>query len=124
MVLKYCNLSANTLLEWFPELEKEIKNNMHLSENLPSCLYSDVINPVLFDYFNNNNSANEELIKRIFDFFEYLAVNGDEEVRNMLQVSLLENLWDTKCSYENSLSFMKPKTRLINDKIISYLSKP
>ncbi len=124
MMLKYCSLSADLLLEWFPELEKEIKSNISFSENLPSCLYSDVINPILSDYFNNNSFIQEELVERIFDFFEYLAVNGDEEVRNMLQVSLLENLWDTKSIYENSLSFMKPKTRLINDRIISYLSKP
>lgn len=122
--MKYCDLSADVLLEWFPELENEINHSLSLSENLPSCLCSDVLNPVLSEHFNGNSPVNEEFIRRIFDFFEFLAANGDEELENMLQVSLLESLWSTKNSYENSLLLMKPKTRSINDRIMSYLSKP
>lgn len=123
-MLKYCDLTATVLLNWFPELEEKIKKEIVLSKGMPSCLYADVINPVLTSYFGCRDSVNKNLVDKIFDFFEYLASCGDDDVKNMLQVSLLESLWNTKESYEYSLLLMKPKTKTINNNISSYLSEP
>ena len=36
------------------------------------------------------------MLHRIFGKYEDLAVTGDKEIQNLLQVTLLEYLWDEK----------------------------
>lgn len=121
----YNELTSQYLSDYFPELKKEIDNKMSLlEEELPHCLYADILNPFLKEYFLTPSSNNKNLAIKIFDFFENLAENGDSEVKNLLQVSLLEPLWDCKKSYEGALTLMGVKTKVIFDNISSYLSIP
>ena len=52
------------------------------------------------------------------------AVRGDEESQNLLQVSLLENLWDEKITYDRSLEIMGIGTKEIWDYIHNYILIP
>lgn len=124
-MLLYNQLTSQYLSDYFPELKKEIDYKMtFFEEELPHCLYADILNPFLKEYFITPKSENKKLVNKIFCFYENLAENGDSEVKNLLQVSLLEPLWDCKESYDGAQSFMGVKTKLIFNNISSYLNTP
>lgn len=111
-MLFYNELTSKYMLGLFSEFEKEISKQMvSLEEELPHCIYANVLNPFLRNYFRFPNKAHEPLVRRIFAFFDDLAQNGDEESRNLLQVSLLEPLYDCKESYYGALKLMTNETR-------------
>lgn len=56
--------------------------------------------------------------------YEDLAANGDTEVKNLVQVSLLEYLWDEKTTYEKTKKLMGEHTREIWSNIVGNLSEP
>lgn len=124
-MIDYNELTSKYLLKQFPEFEKEISKQMaFLDEELPHCIYANIIDPFLINYFKAPDRANELLVQRIFDFFDDLAQNGDEESKNLLQVSLLEPLYDTKESYYGALKLMTAETKEIFDSISEYVNKP
>jgi len=123
--MRYCQLTSGYLVDVFPEFVKETAAQMtFLEEELPHCLYPAVLIPFLKGYFKAPDQKNDGLVERIFDFFEDLAANGDIETKNLLQVSLLEPLWDYKESYSGAVGFMRTGTKAIFDSISVYLNKP
>lgn len=56
--------------------------------------------------------------------YEDMAANGDDEVKSLLEVSLLEYLWDEKKTYEKAMKLMGECTREIWNDIGSYLNEP
>ena len=124
-MIYYDQLTSHFLLEKFPELNKDIENEMtFLQEELPHCLYPDVLISHLMNFFRFSETKDDSLVKKIFAFFEYLASNGDRETKNLLQVSLLEPLWDYKKSYAGALQYMDNETKKIFIGMSSYLNKP
>ena len=123
-MLNYSDLDEELLMQWFPELEERIFTESELSINLPHCLYADVLNPVVKDYLRYDNTGDPIMLNRIFDFFEYLASEGDAETKNLLQVSLLEALWEEHGIYKRACDLMGPHTRQINDNIRGYMKEP
>lgn len=124
-MLSYRQLTSQYLLSKFPEFKKEINDQMiSLEEELPHCIYANVLNPFLREYFKFPDLNHEGLVERIFNFYEDLAVNGDFEVKCLLEVSLLEPLWDHKESYFGALRFMKNETKAIFDRLSEYLTVP
>ena len=59
------------------------------------------------------------MLHRIFGKYEDLAVTGDKEIQNLLQVTLLEYLWD-----ERALEIMGIGTRAIWECIHEYILIP
>ena len=57
----------------------------------------------------------------VFEFYEKLAVCEDEEVKNLLQVTLLENLMDNKELYKKAEKYMRTNTKSICKLIEQYL---
>ena len=124
-MIYYAQLTSQYLLKTFPEFKKEINaQTAFLEEELPHCIYADVLNPFLLGYFKKPNSNDTELVERIFGFYEDLAVNGDSETKSLLQVSLLEPLWDHRESYSGAQKFMENETKVIFDSISAYLNIP
>lgn len=66
----------------------------------------------------------EPSVVRVFEFYEELACSGDEEVRNLLQVSLLEPLYGGKASYAGARLFMGDKTRELFKMCAEYMNIP
>ncbi|MCH5350127.1 MAG: hypothetical protein J1E40_12440 [Oscillospiraceae bacterium] len=123
--IHYSDLNASFLCEAFPELENEIcKIDFELGEQLPHCLLGDLFNPLMVRLLKSPEQEDILLARRIFDFYERLAEYGDEETRNLLQVTLLEYLWDDYEVYSRAVEMMGEQTRLINQGIGSYLRKP
>lgn len=130
-------MTAELLLSRFPELNERITAALEF-DGLPHCLFENVLSTVLIEYFSEHdlnsiktarqrksalNNA-EPLVLRIFEFYEELAASGDREVQDLLQVSLLEPLYDNKRTYTGALLFMGYKTRALFENCAEYLNVP
>jgi len=113
------------LMTRFPELTLLFKEQINLwgEENiLPHCFYGDTLNYYVTELLRKNSDSQQ--IKKVFQFYEEMASSDDVEVRNLLQVTLLEYLWDEEIVFKNALENMQPKTRIINSEIGAYLKTP
>ena len=104
----------------FPELpwSSETAKN---SYDLPYIIFGLVFVPFIKENILNNNQ--EEII-RIFDFLEDMACSQDENVRDLLQVGILEALWEDANIFHRAVKNMHNKTLEINQSIGSYLRYP
>lgn len=124
MTIKYNSLDCDFLCGRFPELkEKIISENDWLGENLPHCLFGNVFNPLVVELLKQDDYKNNYLLEKIFRMYEDFAEYGDTETKNLLQVTLLEYLWDEYITYSRALELMGKKTKLINQSI-DYLNIP
>jgi len=88
----------------------------------PHCFYGDTLNYYVTELLRENSDRQQ--IKKVFQFYEEMASSEDVEVRNLLQVTLLEYLWDEELVFRNALENMQLKTRIINSDIGAYLKIP
>lgn len=123
-MIEYCDLNAEFLHNWFPELCSEIDNEAEWSGDLPHCLFGNILNPLVVSLIKNEEYDKNKLLEKIFDMYEQMAKYGDDEVKNLLQVTLLEYLWDDYVVYTLSLKMMGDHTLLINQDIAAYLHIP
>lgn len=125
MVINYSSLDCDFLCGRFPELtEKITAENEWLGENLPHCLFGNVLNPLVAGLLKQDDYKTNPVLERVFRMYEDLAEYGDTETKNLLQVTLLEYLWDEYTTYSRALELMGEHTRIINKDIINYLKVP
>jgi hypothetical protein len=122
--MNYDNMKE-ILIAKFPQLKEKCtgwpEHFDYISESGPHVVYGDLLNSYVADLLRENKDI--ETIKKVFDFYEEMAICEDNRVRNVLQVTLLEYLWDEKTTYENALKYMGNETAKIN-KEIWYLTIP
>lgn len=123
--ITYDMLNDEFLYLKIPELKKKIiSENKYLGCNLPHSLYGNILNPVVVSLIKKDEYKNNDLLKRIFNLYEQMAKYGDADVKNLLQVTLLEYLWDDYTVYTRSLKLMGNYTLKINKEILDYLYIP
>ncbi len=124
-MIKYEDLNYKLILESFPELREKVDKQVLRwgTEEIPNhCLYGDTFCTYSCELLAQYEDM--EMIQRIFDFYEYLSSEGDEGVQNLVQVTLLEVLWDSSQIYKRAVTFMGPHTKRINSEIAEYLREP
>ena len=122
--MKYEELS-NVLIQRFPNLIKSINVEMDTFDCYkpgPNVLYGNVLNPYVKELLEHEN--NKVALQQVFKFYEELAQSEDEEVKNLLQVTLLEALWDDGITYDKACEYMLPMTKHINGLIAEYFNSP
>ena len=114
----------NTILvERLPEVKDAVrKETSHWKyEEVPShVLYEVALNQSGFMYGLLLEDSNKSLIEKVFVFFEEMASCDDREVRNLLQVSILEYLWGDFQVLSRAHKYMHPKTRILSDELQIY----
>ena len=122
---------VNDLLKEFPEIRKNyaeeiawIKDTFKGQENGGQTIYfdrcfCDYIGHLLVDECQDNIK-----IEKVFTFLEDMAVSEDQEVRNLLQVTVLEYLRSWYLLQSRSEKLMLPETKKIFDCVKSYLQEP
>lgn len=121
----YKDLKSKLLYEFFPEYKDTIlKIALELGDDLPHALFGNFFNPLIKKILKNYTNTNMALANRIFAFYEKLAASNDEEVKNLLQVTLLEYLWDDYDVYLVANKCMGVNTKRINEEIKKYLYPP
>ena len=122
---------VNDLLKEFPEISKNyaeeiawIKDTFKDQETDGQTGYFD---RCFCDYIGrllvNERQDNME-IEKIFTFLEDMAVSEDQEVRNLLQVTVLEYLRSWYLLQRESEKLMQPETRKMFDTVKGYLEEP
>ncbi len=122
---------VNELLAEFPEINKNyaeemawIKDTFKDQETDGQTVYfdrcfCDYIGHLLVDERQDNMK-----IEKIFTFLEDMAVSEDQEVRNLLQVTVLEYLRSWYLLQSRSEKLMLPETKKIFTHVKSYLQEP
>ena len=124
-MIKYNELNSQFFSQRFPEFMEEIyKEEEFLGQFLPHCIFGDVLNEEIVKLLKQKDYLENQLLQRIFMMYEDFAVHGDEETQNLLQVTLLEYLWDEKVTYERALELMGDGTREIWEDIYRYIRIP
>jgi len=112
------------LVSKIPELKESIEEvtNYWKHERVPShVLFAEVFYQNSFMYNLLSEECNIAIIRKVFDFFEDMANSNDAEVRNLLQVSILEYLWDDLEVLSRAHKYMHTKTRALSDELQTYL---
>lgn len=81
--------------------------------------YGNTLNYYVTELLRENSDCQQ--IRKVFPFYEEMASSEDVEVKNLLQITLLEYLWDEKLVFRNALENMQLKTRIMNSDIGAYL---
>ncbi len=124
-MINYIDLNSEFLAHRFPEFEEEIqKQEEWLGEFLPHCIFGDVLNEKVADLLKKEDYLQNGMLQRTFRMYEDFAVQGDEETQNLLEVTLLEYLWDEKVTYDRALELMGDDTKRVWDHIQGYLKIP
>lgn len=124
-MIKYEELNIQFLISIFPEFEEKIHSEVEgVGEFLPHCVFGNVLNSKVVEFLKREDYLENEVLHRIFEMYEDFAVTGDEEVQNLLQVTLLEYLWDEKITYERATEIMGIETRAIWECIHEYILIP
>lgn len=121
----YKDLNAKLLYDFFPEYRDLIYNiDIELGDDVPHSLYGNFFNPLIKNILKKTTNTNVTTAKKIFEFYEHLARSNDNDVKNLLQVTLLEYLWDDYDVYSAAIKFMGINTKILNEEINKYLSQP
>ena len=122
---------VNDLLKEFPEISKNyaeeiawIKDTFKGQETGGQTIYfdrcfCDYIGHLLVDERQDNIK-----IEKVFSFLEDMAVSEEQEVKNLLQVTVLEYLHSWYLLQRESEKFMLPETKKIFAHVKSYLQEP
>ncbi|MCM3729080.1 hypothetical protein M3226_26025 [Neobacillus cucumis] len=112
-------MNFNDLAKHFTENLKEYKPL--LQEHMD--LNDEVLNHVFFgecnDYFVELIGIEQDIakIKELFNFLELMATEGDDDVKELLSVTILARLGDSKKLLQTAYKYMGTETRKASDEI-------
>ena len=82
--------SINLLINRFPVLRPIYEENIYDYEGLPYAFYESIFVKYVMEKIQ---SSDDSELNRIFMFIEELLLNGDEEMRNLVDVAVIESLY-------------------------------
>lgn len=101
---------VSVFIEFKPILEEHLEFN---NEFLPHIFFGECNDYIIESL---QKEEREKLVK-LFDFFEKMAVAGDEYVRELLSVTILERIGDDKDILSIAHKYMGKETRKDSDEI-------
>ena len=124
-MVKYNELDGKYITDIFSEAEQQINDESDgLNDFLPHIIFGNVLNPIVIRLLKRDDYPENKKLLQVFDMYEDFASSGDTETQNLLQVTLLEILWNEAITYERAMELMGEKTKEIWDDIYSYLYIP
>lgn len=122
---------SDTMLEAFPEIrERYTKEIRWISETFQGnstrgqSLYFDHCFCDFLERLLAAESTDNRQLERVFDFLENMASSDDADVRDLLQVTVLEYLRSWHILQRNSEMLMQPETKKIFNIVKQYLGEP
>ena len=122
---------VNDLLKEFPEISKNyaeeiawIKDTFKGQETGGQTIYFDRCFCDFLGRLLAAESTDNRQLERVFDFLENMASSDDADVRDLLQVTVLEYLRSWHILQRNSEMLMQPETKKIFNKVKQYLGEP
>jgi len=115
------NNIVEQLLCYIPEINLKYQEEIAWWEDEFPGLHNilgDVLNGFVVNLLKA--SGQEELKRRVFTFYKMMATSIDKDVRNVLQVTLLEYLGDDKEILSKAYQYMGKNTKILSDEIERY----
>jgi hypothetical protein len=107
---------AEKFIQLFPEYEDEYQEHIrYCGEINVLVFFGDVINRPLFELLKENQ--NVELIQKYIDFIEDMYANGDADVKNVVEVIILEYLSDDDMVLKNIFTYFSENLMQASKKI-------
>lgn len=123
-MIEYNSLNEKFITDRFPELAELVSIETDgYDEFLPHVVFGNVFNGLAVSFLKLDSYKQSDTLKRIFDMYEELSSQGDEETKDLVQVTLLEYLWDEKITYERAKELMGESTEKLWEQI-DYLNVP
>ena len=95
---------------YFPTIKKELDEHIEeFGERLDTIVIEDIIMPRVIDLMKN--LKNEKKVKEIFDYFEKVSTEEDENLLNIFSITVLEMLGDDRDILEIAKQYMGPITK-------------
>ena len=95
---------------YFPTIKKELDEHIQeFGERLDTIVIEDIIMPKVIDLINN--LKNEKKVKEIFDYFEMVLTESDENLLNIFSITVLEILGNDKGMLEIAKPYMGSITK-------------
>lgn len=124
-MIEYVSLNKEFIIERFPELKEQVEEEMNgFDEFLPHVILGNVFNQLTVTLLKRDDYLSNKTLIRIFDMYEELSSSGDFETQNLVQVTLLEYLWDEKITYTRALELIGVNTKKLWNYIYDYLLIP
>ena len=96
-IIEYKELNPDFIINRFPELKDQVLEEIEgFDEFLPHVVFGNIFNPLTVKLLKQNDYKLNNQLRRIFDMYDYFATYGDDDTVNLLEVTLLEYLWDEK----------------------------
>jgi hypothetical protein len=96
----------------FKDLEPVLEEHLNFYEELlPHVFFCDC-NELFIDYILEGNP---KVLERLFNLFEIMATQGNDDVVNILCVTILERLGDDRNVLNISRKYMGKETRVLSD---------
>ena len=124
-MIVYSDLNAEFIINRFPKLKEQVEKELKESDKfLPHVIFGNVFNQLTVSLLMQDDYSTDMTVRHIFEMYEYLSSDGDDEIKNLVQVTLLEYLWDEKTTYSRALELIGEHTKELWDEIHSYLHTP
>lgn len=119
----YWDALAKELIEKIPELKPFYNRELKEWDEFPGNhnIFGNVLNPFLIKLLEEEN--HELLKKRIFNFLEAMAQSEDVKIQEVLTVTVLERLGDSKDILIKAKRYMGEKTILFCEEIERWLGR-
>ena len=129
---KYCySKIAGTMLETFPEVREQyakelrwISDTFQGQETGGQSLYFDRCFCDFLGRLLAAEAPDNRRLERIFDFLENMASSDDADVRDLLQVTVLEYLRSWHILQHRAQKLMLPETKKLFETVKQYLGEP
>ena len=110
--------AVRRLLDEFPALPVgEYADERELPYIIYGIVFADYIKSCL-------HGGSQSALEHIFSFLEEMWRSPDEEERSLLQVAVLEALWNERFTFEAAQKYMHPETAKLFSEIGAYLYEP
>lgn len=110
---------AKEFIKAFPEYKAQFLEHLDTYEEfLGHVFFGDVLNMDLINLISGG--SDQERLKRLFDFMERMMREGNNDVQNIITVTILERLGDDSEILKEAYRYMGTKTRTASEEIEQY----
>ena len=107
---------ARRLVRRFPEFQRAYQDHLRgYGELVGHVFFGDTLNAVLFSQLETNEDPG--IIRQYIDFVEDMYANGDGDVRNIVEVTILERLGDEEAVLRNAFSYFSEELMLASQSV-------
>ena len=105
--------TTKNVFQWVPGFEpKEYLCDQSDEPPGPHVVYGNLLNPLIVSLVMSDTSdRNTDQLERIFGLLEEMATSSDEDVRDVVRVTVCWTIVDDLILYERARPFMGPQTR-------------